>query len=122
MHMTKRHPLTRSAAISAVAIATTLSAAHASVTISTNPTSNMSCVSGVCSPTAKKAVLNINDLTNMLSTEDVKGTTGSGAVTITVASPFSWTSTHRLTLDAIYNVTFQAPVTVAGTGAVTIVT
>jgi hypothetical protein len=82
----------------------------------------MSCSAGVCSPTAKQAVLNVNDLTNMLVSGDVKITTGAGAVTITVESPFSWTSTSRLTLDAYYNVTFRAPVTVAGTGAVTIVT
>src|SRR4051812_43781040 len=80
----------------------------------------MSCAAGVCSPTAKQAVLNVTDLTNLLAAGDVKITTGAGAVTITVESPFSWTSTSRLTLDANYNVTFHAPVTVAGTGAVTI--
>src|SRR5207248_7677013 len=73
-------------------------------------------------PTDKKAVLNVNDLTSMLAAGDLKITTGAGAVTITVMSPFSWTSTHRLTLDAYYNVSFRAPVTVAGQGAVTIVT
>src|ERR1051325_6645033 len=95
---------------------------EASVTISTNATKNMSCSAGVCSPTAKKAVLNVNDLTNMLASGDEKITTGAGAVTITIAAPFSWTSTSRLTLDANYNVSFRAPVTVAGTGAVTITT
>jgi len=95
-------------------------AAQASVTISTNATQNMSCNAGICSPTAKKAVLNVNDLTNMLASGDVKITTGAGAVTITVESPFSWTSTSRLTLDATYNVSFRAAVTVAGQGAVTI--
>jgi len=93
---------------------------EASVTISTKATQNMSCSAGVCSPTAKKAVLNVNDLTNMLASGDVKITTGAGAVTITVESPFSWTSTSRLTLDAHYNVSFRTPVTVAGQGAVTI--
>jgi hypothetical protein len=97
-------------------------AAQASVTISTNATKNMSCSAGVCSPTAKKAVLNVNDLTAMLAAGDVKVTTGAGAVTITIAAPFSWSSTSRLTLDAYFNVSFRATVTVAGTGAVTIVT
>jgi hypothetical protein len=92
------------------------------VTISTNATQNMSCSAGVCSPTAKKAVLNVNDLTNMLAAGDVKITTGHGAVTITIAAPFSWTSSRRLTLDANFNVGFRAPVTVAGKGAVTITT
>jgi hypothetical protein len=105
-----------------VALLAFASAAQASVTISTSATSNMNCSAGVCSPTAKKAVLNVTDLANMLATEDVKITTGNGVVTISVFAPFSWTSKHRLTLDANYNVTFQAPVTVAGRGAVSIVT
>jgi hypothetical protein len=95
-------------------------ACQASVEISTDATKNMTCSDGVCSPTDKKAVLNVNDLTNMLAAGDVKITTGADAVTITVMSPFSWTSSHRLTLDAYYNVSFRAPVAVAGTGAVTI--
>jgi hypothetical protein len=97
-------------------------AAHASVEISSAPTSGITCSAGVCAPTAKKAVLNATDLANMLAASDVKVTTGSGAVTITVTSSFSWTSASRLTLDAAQNVSFQAPVTVAGPGAVTIVT
>jgi hypothetical protein len=108
------------AAFGVSAVLCLASPAHASVEISTAATSNMSCSGGVCSPTAKKAVLNVNDLTTMLASGDVKVTTGAGAVTITIAAPFSWTSTSRLTLDAIQTVSFRAPVTVAGTGAVTI--
>jgi hypothetical protein len=96
--------------------------AQASVEISADPTKNMSCVSGVCTPTAKNADLNATDLANMLATSDVKVLTGSGAVTITVESSFSWTSTHRLSLDAMLNVSFRVPVTVAGQGGLTIVT
>src|SRR3954470_22342012 len=107
-------------ALFALGFAVLAPACEASVTISTKATQNMSCAAGVCSPTAKQAVLNVIDLTNLLAAGDVKITTGAGAVNITVESPFSWTSTSRLTLDANYNVTFHAPVTVAGTGAVTI--
>ena len=96
--------------------------AQASVQISSNPTHNMDCSDGVCTPTAKNADLNATDLANMLAASDVKVVTGSGAVTITVSAPFSWTSSHRLTLDAKLNVSFRAPVEVAGQGAVTIVT
>ena len=97
------------------------SIAHAAVEISSAPTSGISCSAGVCTPTAKKAVLNATDLANMLAASDVKITTGSGAVTITVSASFSWTSASRLTLDAMQNVTFQAPVSVAGPGAVSLV-
>ncbi len=94
--------------------------AQASVEINASPTKNMNCTGGICTPTAKKAVLNTTDLANMLATGDVKVVTGNGAVTITVSGPFSWTSTHRLTLDAYQTVSFKAPVEVAGTGAVTV--
>jgi hypothetical protein len=96
-------------------------AAWPSVEISTAPTSNMVCSSGVCAPSAETAVLNANDLATMLATADVKVVTGSGAVTITVAASFSWTSASRLTLDAAQNVSFAAPVTVAGPGGLSIV-
>ncbi len=115
------HCLSASALFAAMLVVATTSA-RASVEIDTKPTHNMNCSGGVCSPTDKNADLNATDLANMLATADVKVTTGSGAVTITVSAPFSWTSTHRLTLDAYYNVSFRAPVEVAGTGAVTIVT
>ena len=46
-------------------------AAHAAVTISSAATSNMSCTSGVCSPTAANAVLNVGDLTTMLASGNV---------------------------------------------------
>lgn len=97
------------------------SAARASVEISSAPTSNMTCSAGVCAPTSKKAVLNATDLANMLATSDVKVTTGGGAVTITVTASLSWTSASRLTLDAAQNVSFTAPVSVAGPGALSIV-
>ena len=96
--------------------------AQASVEINSSPTKHMKCSAGVCAPTGKKAVLNATDLANMLATGDVKVVTGNGAVTITVSGPFSWTSTHRLTLDANETVSFRAPVEVAGQGAVTIIT
>ncbi len=96
--------------------------ARASIEINASPTKNMNCVGGNCSPTAKNAVLNTTDLANMLATSDVEVTTGNGAVTITVSGPFSWTSTHRLLLDANLNVSFRAAVEVAGAGEVIIVT
>jgi len=97
-------------------------AARADVTISKKPTQNMSCSGGVCTPTAQKAVLNATDLANMLAGGDIKVTTGSGATNIVVKDAFSWTSASRLTLDAIQSVEFDKPVSVAGTGAVTIAT
>ena len=59
----------------------------------------MSCAAGVCTATAKKAILNVDDLTAMLAAGDLIVKTGGGAITIQVLNGFSWTSTNRLTLD-----------------------
>jgi hypothetical protein len=114
----------RSRTIVAVAIcfvgATTT--AHARVTISTDPTFQMTCSAGICSPTAKDAVLNVGDLANMLASSDVTVTTGNGAVGIAVEASLTWTSTNRLTLDAMNSVFFDAPVVVAGSGGLSVLT
>jgi hypothetical protein len=112
---------TRAAFLSMCALAAP-SPCLASVEISTDATSNMSCTGGVCSPTAKKAVLNVNDLTNMLATGDVKIVTGSETPDIQVKAPFSWTSTSRLMLDAMQSIGISQPVTVAGKGGLTVMT
>lgn len=98
------------------------SAAHAAVTISDKPTSNMNCTGGVCSPTAKKANLNVTDLANMLASGDTKVVADTAARDIDFKAPLSWTSTSRLTLDSYRSIVFQQPVTVAGSGGMTIAT
>jgi hypothetical protein len=108
--------------LATLAVLATVTSAEASVQISSHPTHDMNCSGGVCTPTAKNADLNATDLANMLASGDVKVVTGAGAVTITVSQPFSWTSTHRLTLDAHDTVSFRAPIEVAGQVAVTIIT
>jgi hypothetical protein len=96
--------------------------AQAAVDISSKPTKNMNCSAGVCTPTAKKANLNVDDLTGMLANGQIKVTTGRFALDIYVKAPFSWASASRLTLDAFGSIRFAAQVTVAGIGAVTLVT
>ncbi|HEX3943617.1 MAG TPA: hypothetical protein VHW69_05970 [Rhizomicrobium sp.] len=63
-------------AIGALALAST--SALADINISNKPTQNMSCSAGVCTATAKKATLNVTDLTNMLASGDVTVQSGSG--------------------------------------------
>lgn len=94
----------------------------ADVAISSGATENMNCVNGVCSPTAKHAVLNVSDLTSLLAGGDVKVVTGQGALSIAVDVAFTWANDSRLTLDAADSVVVYEPVTVAGTGAFTILT
>src|SRR5580704_11027493 len=86
----------------ALVLAATLAgtaAARASVTISSAATLNMSCVSGLCTPTARDARLNVNDLTTMLASGNVQVNTGSGKLAekvrdIVVSDGFSWASTN----------------------------
>ncbi len=97
--------------------------ARADVNISDKPTQNMVCDSGVCTPTAQKAILNVGELADMLASGDVTvNTGGSLAKDISIEAPLSWTSTSRLTLDAFQSVTVKKAVTVAGQGALTIAT
>ena len=99
-----------------------INSASAAVQISAKPTQNMSCSGGMCSTTAKNAVLNVSDLTNMLASGDVVVESGSIAKDINIKAEFSWTSNQRLTLDANRSLLFEKAVVVAGTGALTIVT
>jgi hypothetical protein len=77
--------------------------AHADVKISSGATANMTCSGGVCSPTAKNAILNVTDLENLLATGNVTvTTTGSGvqADNLDVNAAVSWAGANALALDA----------------------
>jgi|ERR1043166_1837915 hypothetical protein len=114
--------LTLSLGLATAAFSATIGAVQAAVNISSGPTKNMSCTAGVCTPTAKDATLNADHLAHLLKASDMTVLTGNGAVTIVVTSALTWANASRLTLDADYNVSIKAPVTVAGPGALTIVT
>jgi len=94
----------------------------ANVVISAKPTQNMTCAGSECSPTAKRAVLNVGELATMLAAGDVHVESNKGAKDIEIAAALSWTSTNTLTLDAYRSITFSKPVVVAGTGGLTIKT
>ena len=70
-------------------------AAQAALEISAKATSNVTCSAGVCTPTAKKAVLNVGDLANMLADGDITVQSGSVAQDIEIDDGLSWTSAHR---------------------------
>jgi hypothetical protein len=105
------------ASIPAMLLAAT--AAHADLSISSQPTHDVNCAGGVCIATAKSANLNTIDLTQMLAAGDATVKTGGGALDIDVRDGFSWTNASRLTLDANRSIEIRKPVTVAGQGAVT---
>jgi hypothetical protein len=113
----------RCAALLAVAgVAGNAGVAQAAVTISTKATTGITCAAGVCTATAKIAVLNVTDLTNLLAAGNVKVTPGKTAMDIVVAVPLSWVSTKRLTLNAYRAITFSQPTTLTGRGGLTLTT
>jgi len=97
----------------------------AEVTISSDATSNMSCESGVCAPTATDAVLNVGDLENLLASGNIEvTTTGSGvqADDIAVEAGLTWSNTSTLALDAYRSITIEDPVSVTGQGGFSLAT
>lgn len=97
-------------------------AAQAALKVSTKATQNVNCTGGMCTATAADAVLNIGDLANMLASGNVTIASESLAQDIEIDAALSWTSTHRLTLDAYNSIAFNKPVEIMGTGALTIKT
>lgn len=96
--------------------------AQASLAISNKATKNVSCSAGVCTATAKSAVMNVGDLTSMLASSDVTLVSGSKAQDIESKVAFSWASASRLTLDAYRSITFERSMTVVGSGALALTT
>jgi len=94
--------------------------ARADLVVSKAPTSNVSCVAGVCTATAAKAVLNAGDLAAMLASGDVTLESGALAKGINIHAGLSWASASRLTLEAKRAVSVTQPVIVEGPGGLTI--
>ena len=89
-------------------------AATGNVLISASATRNISCSGGVCTPTARNAVLNAADLTNYLANGNIEvTTTGSGvqANNIEIVAPISWSSGNTLSLEAFDSIRVEQPVT-----------
>jgi hypothetical protein len=86
----------------------------------------MTLAGGVYSPTGDGAVLNVNDLMTALNAGNLEVTTGGAggkeSGDIVVEAAFHWASSNGLTLDAFHSIRVDAPVTDAGTGALTLAT
>lgn len=119
-----RNPLDSIVAMAAFsAIFLSASGAEAVVTISSAATANMSCASGVCTPTAKTAVLNVSDLQNFLASGNVTvTTTGTGveASDIHVSAALTWSNFNTLSLAAHRSISINAHVLVAGLSGLTL--
>jgi len=97
--------------------------AQAAVFVSKQPTSNMSCAAGVCTPTAATAVLNVSQLETLLASGNVTLSSGGAeASDIKVDASLTWASASTLTLDAYQSLTIDNPIAVSGAGGITILT
>ncbi|HLY06783.1 MAG TPA: GLUG motif-containing protein [Rhizomicrobium sp.] len=99
--------------------------ALAAVTISSAASQNINCASGICTPTAKNAVLNVGDLENLLASGNVAVTsTGSGvqARDIRIKTALGWSSNSTLVLDAYGSIAIDDSVTVSGIAGLTLTT
>lgn len=111
----------------AFAFAAVLIAAPASaynVTISADPTSNGSIISGVFKATGPDAVLNFGDLQTALATSDVKVLTtthGTQAGDIIVAHKITWAA-NTLTLDAYHSIVINRKILPTATSALSLTT
>lgn len=127
MRKTSGNSARRLANIGLFAVALTLavasSTARADVLISSGATVNIACVSGVCTPTKKNAILNVGQLQGLLASGNVKVTTdGAKASDILITANLSWASAYSLTLDAFQSITVNKAVSANGTGALTLTT
>ncbi len=103
-----------------LALAGSAGSANAALVISKGKTANVDCESGVCNATAVNAVLNTKSLAKMLASSDVYVYAEGVATDITVADPFSWASSHKLTLGAYGSLNVKAAIAVEGTSALTL--
>lgn len=102
-----------------------ITGASAQVVVSSVATQNMNCSGGVCTPTAKKAVLNVDDLESLLASGNVEvTTTGSGvqADNIKVDAALTWSNTNTLALDAYESIAASHSVSVTGAGGLSLTT
>lgn len=100
----------------------TTGGADAALTIGGGITQNVICTAHVCRAIRPVAVLNATQLATMLAVSDVTVVSDSRAQDIIARYAFSWTSSHRLTLDSYRSITVDYAMTVAGPGAVTLTT
>jgi hypothetical protein len=115
-------PACRAATAGIVAALCMTSAAHADVVISSGATSNVTCTSGICTPSAPDAVLNVGDLETLLASGNVKLAAAGEPVDVDIAAPLSWVSTNTLTLDSYHSISVQQPVAINGGGGLALIT
>jgi hypothetical protein len=97
-------------------------ASQADVVISSSATLNVTCSSGVCTPTSANAVLNVGELQTLLANSNVKLAASGEPVNVDIDASLSWVSTNALTLDSNESVNVNQPVAITGGGGLTIVT
>jgi hypothetical protein len=93
--------------------------AQAHFVISDGATEGVTCSAGTCTAIVRDAVLNASELMTMLGAGDVTVTQDRGKV-IAVQAALFWSNTSRLTIHSRREIRIDAPISVAGTGGLTL--
>jgi len=96
--------------------------ANANIVISSGQTENMICSAGVCTQTAKDAILNVNDLENLLAAGNIEilgQGTHARAKTTAVEVPLSWSAPSVLSTVAT-RLHVDSTIAVQGSGGISI--
>ncbi len=101
----------------AAALLSALAPAQAGLTISSNPTQNVSCDAAAhCSATAPSAAMNVHELKKLLASQPRVVLDAATAKDIDLDAPVGWTSSSSLSLMARGSVLVHKSLTVAGPG------
>ena len=98
------------------------SSALADLTISSHPTENVACTSGVCTLTKRSGNLNVSQLQSLLSAGNVTVTANYpfGATDLVVSSGFGWVSGNSLTLNSNISIKIDRTIAIGGSGGLTL--
>jgi hypothetical protein len=105
----------------AAVLAAATAPAQAELTISANPTQNVSCDAAAhCSATAPSAAMNVHELKKLLASQPQVVLDAATAKDIDLDAPINWTSSSSLSLVASRSVLVHKSLTVAGPGGLRI--
>jgi The GLUG motif len=91
------------------------------ITISTDPTSNMTCSAGTCTASPGAATLNVKDMIGYLKAGNLTVTDWANSPDIVIDAPVTWAKSTVLTMVS-HSITFAAQVKINGKGGVNLET
>jgi hypothetical protein len=106
-----------------VMLSALVSPAYAELTVSTAPTSEVTCTNGICTTTGKHAVLNVSQLESLLAAGNVSvvGLFRGNDAKLAISAGISWASANTLTFSNFETISLNNTIAMDGTGGLTVV-